>query len=296
MTRAQHKPVLGVIGGSGVYDLEGVKTWHRRAVTTPFGDPSDLIAEGVLDGTKLFFLPRHGRNHRLLPSEINYQANIFALKTLGVTHLVSVSAVGIMREGIQPGDMVLPDQIFDRTKGFRRSTFFGDGIVGHVALADPYSLVLRELIRDSCQSLGITAHFGGTYVCIEGPAFSTRAESEYYRRTLNPAVIGMTGVPEAQLAREAEISYATLALGTDYDCWHTNEDDVSVEAVLEVLKQNSAKANRIISAVAQSLAPHHFDCPAQNAVARAIVTAPAAIEASGRRHALETLLGRSLLS
>ncbi len=242
--------VLGVIGGSGVYKMDGVEYTKEHLVSTPFGEPSDAILEANIGGRRVFFLPRHGRGHRYTPTEVNYRANIHALKQMGVTHVLAVSAVGIMKEAIKPGNMVVPDQLFDRTRGLRENSFFGDGIVGHVMFADPFCPEMRKIILTAATQEKATVHDGGTYVCMEGPAFSTRAESHFYRKTLDPAVIGMTAIPEAKLAREAELSYGMLALATDYDCWHDTEEDVSVEAVLAVVKANSALANNIIKKVA----------------------------------------------
>jgi 5'-methylthioadenosine phosphorylase len=247
------KVVLGVIGGSGVYKMDGFQFVREHNITTPFGSPSDAILEGRLAERSVFFLPRHGRGHRFTPSEVNYRANIYAMKQLGVTHMLAVSAVGIMKESIQPGDMVIPDQIFDRTRGYRASSFFGDGIVGHVMFGDPFCPEMRTIIKNAAVGEHAQFHEGGTYVCMEGPAFSTRAESEFYRKTIAPAVIGMTALPEAKLAREAEICYGMLALATDYDCWHETEEDVSVEAVLAVVRANATLANNIIKRVASTI-------------------------------------------
>jgi 5'-methylthioadenosine phosphorylase len=247
------KVVLGVIGGSGVYKMDGFQFVREHNITTPFGFPSDAILEGKLAERSVFFLPRHGRGHRFTPSEVNYRANIYAMKQLGVTHMLAVSAVGIMKESIQPGDMVIPDQIFDRTRGYRASSFFGDGIVGHVMFGDPFCPEMRTIIKNAAVGEHAQFHEGGTYVCMEGPAFSTRAESEFYRKTIAPAVIGMTALPEAKLAREAEICYGMLALATDYDCWHETEEDVSVEAVLAVVRANATLANNIIKRVANTI-------------------------------------------
>lgn len=264
---------LGVIGGSGVYQMQGAVLIKEHDLTTPYGKPSDPIIEAEVEGRTVYFVPRHGKGHRYLPSEVPYQANIYALKMLGVTHVLAVSAVGIMREHIKPGDMVVPDQLFDRTKGIRPSTFFGGGIVGHVTFADPFCDDLRNVALQSAEQVGTKAHAEGAYVCMEGPQFSTRAESRFYRKTLNPAVIGMTGIPEAKLAREAEMCYAMLALATDYDCWHEGEDDVSVEAVMAVLKANAESANAIVRQVTKSL-PATSECACQSAAAHAIMTSP----------------------
>ena len=246
--------VLGVIGGSGVYQMEGVTFKKEHNLTTPFGEPSDVVMEAEIHGRSVFFLPRHGRGHRYTPTEVNYCANIHALKQLGVTHVLAVSAVGIMKESIKPGDMVVPDQLFDRTLSSRRNTFFGDGVVGHVMFGDPFCGEMRDIIVKAATHEKANVHNGGTYICMEGPAFSTRAESKYYRASLAPSVIGMTAIPEAKLAREAEMCYGMLALATDYDCWHETEEDVNVEAVLAVVKANATLANNIVKRVA-SLMP-----------------------------------------
>jgi 5'-methylthioadenosine phosphorylase len=265
---------LGVIGGSGVYQMSNVKILREHVIKTPFGAPSDAVLEAELHGRTVYFLPRHGRGHRFLPTEVNYCANIFALKSLGVTHLLSVSAVGIMQEGIEPGFMVVPDQLYDRTKGIRRSTFFGDGIVGHVSFADPFCDEMRQVILKSAAAHTKKVHNGGAYVCMEGPQFSTRAESVNYRKTIAPAVIGMTAIPEAKLAREAEMCYAMLALATDYDCWKDSKDEqVSVEAVMAVLRANTELANRIIIETAKNL-PATSQCECLESAKYAIMTHP----------------------
>jgi 5'-methylthioadenosine phosphorylase len=248
---------IGVIGGSGIYQMAGVEVVKEHVLSTPFGAPSDAIVEACVEGRTVFFLPRHGKGHRYLPSEVPYRANIYALKSLGVTNILAVSAVGIMKEFIRPGDMVVPNQIYDRTKGIRPSTFFGEGIVGHVEFADPFCLDTCAWIAAAARSVTERVHEGGAYVCIEGPQFSTRAESCQYRDALEPSVIGMTGIPEAKLAREAEICYGMLALATDYDCWHEHEEDVSVEAVLAVLKANATHANAIVKAYIRQCPEHH---------------------------------------
>ncbi len=283
---------LGVIGGSGIYQMDGVKLVGEHVMTTPFGKPSDVVIEGKVDDRTVFFLPRHGKGHRFTPSEVNYRANIHALKELGVTHVLAVSACGIMREDIRPGDMVVPDQVFDRTKGVRASSFFGDGVVGHVGFADPFCDELRKVIHASAKASMATVHDGGTYVCMEGPQFSTRAESNFYRKALAPAVIGMTALPEAKLAREAEMCYAMLALATDYDCWHETEADVSVDAVMAVLKANAALANTIVKAVVKSL-PTTSTCECLDAAKMAIMTQADAIPAEARKR-LAVLYGRYL--
>ena len=283
---------LGVIGGSGVYQMDGVKVVREHTMTSPFGKPSDVIIEGKIDDRTVLFLPRHGKGHRHTPSEVNYRANIHALKELGVTHVLAVSACGIMREDIKPGDMVVPDQIFDRTKGVRASTFFGDGVVGHVSFADPFCDELRRVITQAARASQVPVHDGGTYVCMEGPQFSTRAESRFYRATLAPAVIGMTAIPEAKLAREAEMCYGMLALATDYDCWHETEEDVSVEAVMAVLKANADTANRIVKAVVKAL-PATSVCDCLDAAKNAIMTQPGLIPPETMKK-LSVLYGRYL--
>jgi 5'-methylthioadenosine phosphorylase len=280
---------LGVIGGSGVYQMQGAKVVREHDLTTPFGKPSDPVFEVTLDDRTVFFLPRHGVGHRYLPSEVPYRANIYALKQLGVTHVLAVSACGIMKEGIHPGDMIVPDQIFDRTKGVRPSTFFGDGIAGHVMFADPFCDELRQVILAAARANKARVHDGGSYVCMEGPQFSTRAESHLYRATMQPSVIGMTALPEAKLAREAELGYGMLALATDYDCWHATEEDVTVEAVIAVLKANSELANAIVKTVAQTL-PTTLPCACATAARYAVMTKSEHIPAATRRR-VELLFG-----
>ena len=256
--------------------MEGVEVIAEYDVDTPFGKPSDAIVHSRIGEREVFFLPRHGRGHRLLPSEVPYRANIHGLKQLGVTHVLAVSAVGIMKEHISPGEMVVPDQLFDRTKDVRPSTFFGDGIVGHVSMADPFCEELRQVVTKSARDCGATVHAGGTYVCMEGPQFSTRAESHFYRRAVDADIIGMTAIPEAKLAREAEMCYALLAMGTDYDCWHQEEEDVSVAAVLAVLKANAEMGKSIVKETVRQL-PAESECECLRAAQDAIITAPEAI-------------------
>lgn len=283
---------LGVIGGSGVYQMDGAVLVKEHDLTTPFGKPSDPVIETKIGEKTVFFIPRHGKGHRYTPTEVNYRANIHAFKQLGVTQVLAVSAVGIMREDIKPGDLVVPDQIFDRTKGIRAASFFGEGVVGHVAFADPFCGELRQLLLKGAADVKATVHAGGTYVCMEGPQFSTRAESHHYRQTLAPAVIGMTALPEAKLAREAEMCYAMLALGTDYDCWHEGEEDVSVEAVMAVLKANTEKANNVVRQVTASL-PATSACSCHTAAQYAIMTRPDAVTPAARER-LQTLYGHYL--
>jgi 5'-methylthioadenosine phosphorylase len=238
------EPVVGVIGGSGLYEMDGLESVERVRVSTPFGDPSDELITGSLFGKRMVFLPRHGVGHRILPHEINFRANIWAMKKLGVTQLISVSAVGSMKEEIVPGQMVLVDQFIDRTRR-RISTFYGNGVVVHVPFADPICPEMQRGLVAGAGALGIEHHDGGTYLCIDGPQFSTRAESFLYR-SWGIDVIGMTNLPEAKLAREAEICYASIALATDYDCWHEVEASVTVEGVLKTLRENVEKAKSII--------------------------------------------------
>jgi 5'-methylthioadenosine phosphorylase len=239
--------IIGIIGGSGLYSIEGLKDIREKKLKTPFGDPSDTYIKGELDGTTVVFLPRHGRGHRISPSEINFRANIYGMKMLGVSRLISVSAVGSMKEQIKPGNIVVPDQFIDQTKR-RISTFFGNGIVSHVSMADPVCPVLSERLYNAGKDKGITMHKGGTYLCIEGPQFSSRAESYLYRQW-GVDIIGMTNMPEAKLAREAEICYATLALATDYDCWYQGMKDVGVEDVVKIMNENVVNAKKIIGVV-----------------------------------------------
>ena len=282
--------ILGVIGGSGLYHIEGVETVAEHQLDTPFGAPSDAVVEARIGDRTVHFLPRHGRGHRLLPSEVPSRANIHALKQLGVNHVLAISACGIMQEDIRPGDMIVPDQIFDRTRGHRPSTFFGDGIVGHVMFADPFCAGLRDVVIAATREAGANVHEGGTYLCMEGPAFSTRAESHFYRNAVGAAVISMTALPEAKLAREAEMCYALLATGTDYDCWHEEEEDVTVEQVLAVLQANSDLAKQIISEVATRL-PTESACPCLRAAESAIITDPAVIPLEAKER-LRVLYGK----
>jgi 5'-methylthioadenosine phosphorylase len=282
---------IGVIGGSGLYEIDGLTDIHEVSIETPFGTPSDSFVTGQLDGVKMVFLPRHGRGHRLLPSEVPYRANIYGMKHLGVQRIISVSAVGSMKEAIAPGHIVIPDQFFDRTQGKRPSTFFGNGVVGHVQFADPVCHDLSAALAEAGRKVGAIVHAGGTYICIEGPNFSTRAESKIYR-SWGVDVIGMTNIPEARLAREAEICYATVALATDYDCWHDGHDDVSVDAILEIIRQNVATARNIIKATVQTLKSPPV-CACGEALKYAIMTDTARIPAETRRD-LDLLIGRHL--
>ncbi|GAC1337057.1 MAG: S-methyl-5'-thioadenosine phosphorylase [Myxococcales bacterium] len=283
------RPVIGVIGGSGVYDLPGLAAVRRERVATPFGEPSDAFVVGTLGAQELVFIPRHGSGHRLGPGEVNYRANLWGLKKLGATRVISLSAVGSLREEIAPGHLVLPDQFIDRTVA-RRRTFFDDGVVAHVGVANPVCPQLHAHVAAAAVGAGATVHSRGTYVCIEGPQFSTRAESEVYRAQ-GADVIGMTNLPEAKLAREAELCYATLALATDYDTWHPGHDAVNVEAVIAVLRQNVALAREVVRAAAASgeeLAER--TCACGHALDHAVITDPALIPAAARAR-LALLLG-----
>jgi 5'-methylthioadenosine phosphorylase len=264
------KYVLAVLGGSGLYRIEGLEQVETIRVETPYGAPSDAVVRGKLGATTLLFLPRHGQGHAIAPHRINYRANVCALKKLGATHLVSISAVGSMREDIAPGDFVVVDQFIDLTKR-RDSTFFDEGVVAHVGFADPVCAKLADAVGAASERAGAQVHRGGTYVCIEGPQFSTRAESRLFR-SWGVSVIGMTAMPEAKLAREAELPYALLALATDYDCWHATEEDVTVEAVMAVLAKNVVGARRTVSELATRL-PDPTDSPASQALQYAVITA-----------------------
>ncbi|MSR62751.1 MAG: S-methyl-5'-thioadenosine phosphorylase [Planctomycetes bacterium] len=270
--------VLGVIGGSGLYALEGLQDVREVALATPFGEPSDVYVTGTLGGTKLVFLPRHGRGHRISPTEINSRANIWGLKALGATRVLSLSAVGSLREDIVPGDFVAVDQFIDRTR-HRPDTFFERGVVAHVLFADPTCADLRTHVGAAAREVGLKVHEGGTYVNMEGPQFSTRAESRLYR-SWGADVIGMTNLQEARLAREAELCYSTLAMATDYDCWHES-GDVTVEAILAVMARNVAGARRAIAALVPRLPPGR-GCPCQDALRFAILTEHARIPAEAR--------------
>ncbi len=262
--------VIGVIGGSGLYEISELTHVEEVRVDTPFGAPSDALICGRLGDTRMVFLPRHGRGHRFNPSEVPYRANIWAMKSLGVDWIISVSAVGSLKEEIVPGHVVLVDQFLDRTKGIRPSTFFENGIVAHVAFADPISHLLQEALLGAAREVGATVHVGGTYVCMEGPAFSTKAESHWYR-SLGASVIGMTNLTEAKLAREAEIAYATVALATDYDCWHPHHDSVTVDAIIATLNANVALARRLIVAAVPRV-PAGQDPACANALQFAVMT------------------------
>jgi 5'-methylthioadenosine phosphorylase len=269
--------VLGVIGGSGLYRIPEVTVESEVEVPTPFGRTSGPVVKGRIGSTPLFFIPRHGPRHVLSPSEVPYRANVFALKQLGVTCLLSVSAVGSLKEEIAPGHLVVPDQVIDWTRGVRPMSFFGSGMVMHVAMADPYCAAWRRAVLGSARSSGSTVHDGGALVCIEGPAFSTRAESFLFR-SFKADLVGMTVMPEAKLAREASMCYATLALATDYDCWHPHHDSVTVDAVLDVMQRNQEKARQTIVHLAANM-PSTLECGCKDALRFALVTAPGAVPA-----------------
>ncbi|WP_298269173.1 S-methyl-5'-thioadenosine phosphorylase [Geobacter sp.] len=283
--------IIGVIGGSGLYEMEGLSDIGQVKVETPFGEPSDEFITGVLDGVKMVFLPRHGKGHRFLPSEVNFRANIYGMKKLGVTRIISVSAVGSMKEEIIPGHIVIPDQFIDRTNATRTNTFFGNGVVAHVQFADPVCTDLSGWLYEAAVEAGATVHRGGTYICMEGPAFSTRAESNMYR-SFGVSVIGMTNIPEAKLAREAELCYGVIALATDYDCWHESHEDVSVEAVLAIIRKNVAMAKAIIKNSVKRIAAERA-CPCASALQYAIITDKRVIGDEAKER-LDLLIGKYL--
>jgi 5'-methylthioadenosine phosphorylase len=279
----------GVIGGSGIYQVEGLKIIAEKKIRTPFGDPSDAVVIGRFDqGEAIAFLPRHGRGHRILPSDLNSRANIWALKSLGVERVVAISAVGSLKQEIEPRDIVVPGQIIDRTRG-RKSTFFGDGEVGHVQFAEPFCGTLSGFLKDEIKKLGYKTHSGETYVCMEGPAFSTKAESHLYR-SWGAGIIGMTALPEAKLAREAEMCYAVIAFATDYDCWYEGHESVSVEMVMQNFKANVDKAKNIIRTVIARI-PGGNDCACGSAAAGSIMTDLGRIPAATKKK-LHLLYGK----
>ncbi|BCS34153.1 S-methyl-5'-thioadenosine phosphorylase [Luteitalea sp. TBR-22] len=280
---------IGIIGGSGLYDMAELTDRHELTIDTPFGAPSGPYVTGTLRGMRVAFLPRHGVGHRITPSELNFRANIYGFKTLGVERLLSASAVGSLREDIAPLDLVIPDQFIDRTRG-RVSTFFGDGIVGHIAFGDPVCGSLAQVAHDASVAAGAKVHKGGTYVCMEGPAFSTRAESNLYR-SWGAHVIGMTNLQEAKLAREAEICYATIALVTDYDCWHPDHDHVTVEMIIDTLHQNARMAQQVIAGAVEALATTPRTCHCGQALATAIITRPELVPEDTRQR-LAPIMGK----
>ncbi len=271
---------IGVIGGSGLYAMEGFAARQEVTIETPFGKPSDPYVVGQLHGHDVAFLARHGRGHRFSPSEINYRANIFGMKMLGVERILSLSAVGSLQEELRPRDFLIPDQFFDRTRG-RAATFFGDGLVAHVSFAEPICPQLASLVEDSCRQAGVAARRGGTYICMEGPAFSTKAESNVYR-SWGMDVIGMTNLTEAKLAREAEICYVTIAMVTDYDCWHPEHDAVTVQDILGHLAANAKNAQAVVADAIRRM-PRRRECSCGSALASALITDRAAIPETTRK-------------
>jgi 5'-methylthioadenosine phosphorylase len=281
---------IGIIGGSGLYDMAELTDREERAVDTPFGEPSAPYVTGTLRGKRVAFLARHGAGHRLMPSELNYRANIYGFKALGAAYILSASAVGSLREEYKPMDLVIPDQFLDRTRG-RISTFFGSGLVAHVSFAHPFCRALSQVAFRAARSSGATVHEGGTYVCMEGPQFSTLAESKLYR-SWGMDIIGMTNLQEAKLAREAEICYTTIALVTDYDCWHPSHDEVTVDMIVANLMQNALTAQQVIATAVDAL-PFERSCECASALKHALITRPDAIPAETRAR-LAPLVGKYL--
>ena len=285
---SENKAEIGIIGGSGLYSMPGLEHIREWRVKTPFGDPSDALVLGTLEGKRVAFLARHGRGHRLMPSEINYRANLYAMKLAGVKRLISVSAVGSLREELRPLEFLIPDQFFDRT--YRRiSTFFGDGIVAHVGFDRPVCPQLAGVLGSACDLAGVKAHRGGTYVCIEGPQFSTLAEAHVHRQ-LRFEVIGMTNVTEAKLAREAELCYATVAMITDYDCWHPEHSSVTLAEIISNLNRNAESAASVIRHAVRNM-PSEPACKCEKALAHAIITSPKLVPASARKR-LAAIIGK----
>jgi 5'-methylthioadenosine phosphorylase len=285
------KAKIGIIGGSGLYSMAGFEAHEEAAIETPWGNPSDKYVVGTLAGKPVAFLARHGRGHRISPSELNFRANIWGMKSLGVERIISLSAVGSLKEQHRPLDFVIPDQFFDRTRG-RVSTFFGDGLVAHISLADPVCPQLAEVARQSCQHAGVSVKKGGTYLCMEGPAFSTKAESHLYR-SWGMDVIGMTNLQEAKLAREAEICYVTIAMVTDYDCWHPEHDAVTVNDIIANLVKNAENAAKVV-ATAVAAMPESRQCKCGSALSHAIITDRKAIPEQTKKK-LELLIGKYLV-
>ena len=284
------KAEIGIIGGSGLYSMPGLTNVREERVETPFGDPSDAFVLGDLEGRRVAFLARHGRGHRILPSELNFRANIYAMKILGIERILSISAVGSLKEEHKPTDFVIPDQFIDRTFA-RVSTFFGEGIVGHVGFGDPVCGTVTQVFEGACKEVGVVGKRGGTYVCMEGPQFSTRAESNLYR-SWGADVIGMTNLQEAKLAREAEICYATVAMVTDYDCWRAGHDDVTVDQIVAVLHQNAENAAKVVKAAVRGM-PGERKCACASALQYAILTDRKAIP-DATRQKLALLLDKYL--
>jgi len=286
-----HKAEIGIIGGSGLYAMPGLTDIHEAKIETPYGDPSDSFILGTLEGRQVAFLARHGRGHKILPSELNFRANIYAMKSLGVERILSVSAVGSLKEEHKPTDFVVADQFIDRTY-LRTSTFFGQGVVGHVAFGDPVCPVVADAAVSACDTVGVIGKKGGTYVCIEGPQFSTKAESNLYR-SWGADVVGMTNLQEAKLAREAEICYATVAMVTDYDCWHPHHDSVTIDQIVAVLHQNAENAAKVVRATVAALPTGSRTCACATAAQFSILTQPAAISAEAKER-LKLLFGKYL--
>jgi 5'-methylthioadenosine phosphorylase len=281
---------IGIIGGSGLYSMPGFTNVREERVETPFGEPSEVFVLGDLEGRKVAFLARHGRGHRILPSELNFRANIYAFKKLGVERILSLSAVGSLKEEHKPTDFVIPDQFIDRTFA-RNATFFGEGIVGHVAFGDPVCPAVAEAAEAACKKIGVVGHRGGTYVCMEGPQFSTKAESNLYR-SWGADVVGMTNLQEAKLAREAEICYATVAMVTDYDCWHQSHEAVTVEQIIAVSQQNAENAAKLVKAAVAAI-PAERTCACATAAKYAVMTQPDRIPAAAKEK-LKLLFGKYL--
>jgi 5'-methylthioadenosine phosphorylase len=280
--------IVGVIGGSGLYEMEGLEEVQTVSLMTPFGDPSDSFIVGHLEGVKVAFLPRHGKGHRISPSSLNFRANIYGMKKMGAQWIIGVSAVGSMKESIHPGDMVIPNQFIDQTKN-RPNTFFSDGIVGHISFADPVCPILSQVLFEAGKMAGATVHKDGTYICIEGPQFSTRAESNLYR-SWGVDIIGMTNLPEARLAREAEICYATIAFATDYDCWHQEAGDVSIGDVLKILAQSTKTAKSVIRHAVKNL-PGERKCLCAEALKHALITGKKHVPEKTKKD-LELIIGK----
>jgi 5'-methylthioadenosine phosphorylase len=282
------KAEIGIIGGSGLYSMPGFEAHEEVRLESPWGMPSDNYIVGRLAGKEVAFLARHGRGHKLSPSELNFRANIHGFKALGVDRIISLSAVGSLKEEHRPLDFVIPDQFFDRTRG-RVSTFFGEGLVAHISFADPICPQLAELLHDACQSAGVTVKKGGTYLCMEGPAFSTKAESNVYR-SWGMDVIGMTNLQEAKLAREAELCYVTVAMVTDYDCWHPDHDAVTVSEIIDHLMKNAASAAKVVKAAVEAM-PSARECKCGSALSHALITDKKAVPEATRKK-LELLVGK----
>ena len=281
---------IGIIGGSGLYSMPGFEAHQEAVVSTPWGSPSDAYIVGTLSGKKVAFLARHGRGHKISPSELNFRANIYGFKKLGVRRIVSLSAVGSLKEEHKPLEFVVPDQFFDRTRG-RVSTFFGEGCVAHISFADPVCPELSGIVHKACQSSGVTSKRGGTYLCMEGPAFSTKAESNVYR-SWGMDIIGMTNLQEAKLAREAELCYVTVAMVTDYDCWHPDHDAVTVNEIIAHLVKNAENAAKVVAAAVANI-PEQASCKCQSALSHALITDKNAIP-DATRNKLELLIGKYL--